>query len=294
MKNVNNTESLTIVIVLFKEPFDLINETLQKISSFNIIIIDNDDNHQLKKKILKEFKIHKYILNKKNNGFSAGYNQGMKLSTTEFTLVLGPDCLIYPKDINILVKKISLYQDALILSPTAYDNKNELTYSGGPLPENGNMDKFLELEGDVCVESTLGACMLFRTLDIQKYDLFFDENFFLYFSDVDLCRKIKILNKSIIQTKEAICVHQHGIIKIKNKFKKIYIRELNYTHDMLYYFFKVKNKQNLEFIRNYQKKIKSLYIQLVLRFFTFKYSDFIKIYSRLSGYNKFKSRYLNK
>ena len=294
MKNVNNTESLTIVIVLFKEPFDLINETLQKISSFNIIIIDNDDNHQLKEKILKEFKIQKYILNKKNNGFSAGYNQGMKLSTTEFTLVLGPDCLIYPKDINILVKKISLYQDALILSPTAYDNKNELTYSGGPLPENGNMDKFLELEGDVCVESTLGACMLFRTLDIQKYDLFFDENFFLYFSDVDLCRKIKILNKSIIQTKEAICVHQHGIIKIKNKFKKIYIRELNYTHDMLYYFFKVKNKQNLEFIRNYQKKIKSLYIQLVLRFFTFKYSDFIKIYSRLSGYNKFKSRYLNK
>ena len=294
MKNVNNTESLTIVIVLYKEPFDLINETLQNISGYNIIIIDNDDNHQLKKKILKEFKIHRYILNKENNGFSAGYNQGIKLSNTKFTLVLGPDCLISSKDINVLIKKISLYQDALIVSPTAYDKKNELTYSGGPLPENGKMDKFLELEGDACVESSLGACMLFRTLDIQKYDLFFDENFFLYFSDVDLCRKIKILNKSIIQTNEAVCIHQHGIIKIKNKFKKIYIREYNYTHDMLYYFFKIKNKQNLEIIRNFQKKIKSLYILLLLRFFTFKYSDFIKIYSRLSGYNKFKSRYLNK
>lgn len=294
MKNVNNTESLTIVIVLYKEPFDLINETLQNISGYNIIIIDNDDNHQLKKKILKEFKIHRYILNKENNGFSAGYNQGIKLSNTKFTLVLGPDCLISSKDINVLIKKISLYQDALIVSPTAYDKKNELTYSGGPLPENGKMDKLLELEGDACVESSLGACMLFRTLDIQKYDLFFDENFFLYFSDVDLCRKIKILNKSIIQTNEAVCIHQHGIIKIKNKFKKIYIREYNYTHDMLYYFFKIKNKQNLEIIRNFQKKIKSLYILLLLRFFTFKYSDFIKIYSRLSGYNKFKSRYLNK
>ncbi len=294
MKNVNNTESLTIVIVLYKEPFDLINETLQNISGYNIIIIDNDDNHQLKKKILKEFKIHRYILNKENNGFSAGYNQGIKLSNTKFTLVLGPDCLISSKDINVLIKKISLYQDALIVSPTAYDKKNELTYSGGPLPENGKMDKPLELVGDACVESSLGACMLFRTLDIQKYDLFFDENFFLYFSDVDLCRKIKILNKSIIQTNEAVCIHQHGIIKIKNKFKKIYIREYNYTHDMLYYFFKIKNKQNLEIIRNFQKKIKSLYILLLLRFFTFKYSDFIKIYSRLSGYNKFKSRYLNK
>ena len=294
MKNVNNTESLTIVIVLYKEPFDLINETLQYISGYNIIIIDNDDNHQLKKKILKEFKIHKYILNKENNGFSAGYNQGIKLSNTKFTLVLGPDCLISSKDINVLIKKISLYQDALIVSPTAYDKKNELTYSGGPLPENGKMDKLLELEGDACVESSLGACMLFRTLDIQKYDLFFDENFFLYFSDLDLCRKIKILNKSIIQTNEAVCTHQHGIIKIKNKFKKIYIREYNYTHDMLYYFFKIKNKQNSEIIRNFQKKIKSSYILLVFRFFTFKYSDFIKIYSRLSGYNKFKSRYLNK
>ena len=294
MKNVNNTESLTIVIVLYKEPFDLINETLQNISGYSIIIIDNDDNHQLKKKILKEFKIHRYILNKENNGFSAGYNQGIKLSNTKFTLVLGPDCLISSKDINVLIKKISLYQDALIVSPTAYDKKNELTYSGGPLPENGKMDKLLELEGDACVESSLGACMLFRTLDIQKYDLFFDENFFLYFSDVDLCRKIKILNKSIIQTNEAVCIHQHGIIKIKNKFKKIYIREYNYTHDMLYYFFKIKNKKNLEIIINFQKNIKSLYILLLLRFFTFKYSDFIKIYSRLSGYNKFKSRYLNK
>ena len=157
MKNVNNTESLTIVIVLYKEPFDLINETLQNISGYNIIIIDNDDNHQLKKKILKEFKIHRYILNKENNGFSAGYNQGIKLSNTKFTLVLGPDCLISSKDINVLIKKISLYQDALIVSPTAYDKKNELTYSGGPLPENGKMDKLLELEVDACVESSLGA-----------------------------------------------------------------------------------------------------------------------------------------
>ena len=84
------------------------------------------------------------------------------------------------------------------------------------------------------------------------------------------------------------------LLKYKISFKKIYIREYNYTHDMLYYFFKIKNKQNLEIIRNFQKKIKSLYILLLLRFFTFKYSDFIKIYSRLSGYNKFKSRYLNK
>ena len=64
---------------------------------------------------------------------------------------------------------------------------------------------------------------------------------FFCFSDDDLCRKIKLLNKSIVQTKEAVCIHQHGIIKVKNRYMKIYIREFNFTHDMLYYFHKTKN-----------------------------------------------------
>ena len=61
----------------------------------------------LKNKILKQFKIYKYILNKKNNGFSAGYNQGIKMSDTLYTLVLGPDCLITKEDIIILINKLS-------------------------------------------------------------------------------------------------------------------------------------------------------------------------------------------
>jgi N-acetylglucosaminyl-diphospho-decaprenol L-rhamnosyltransferase len=292
MQNVNNTKLLTIIIVLFKEPFDLINETLKHIKNYRLIIIDNANNHELKKKILERYKIYKYILNNKNNGFSAGYNQGLKISDTKFTLVLGPDCLISSRNINIMINKILIYKDALIVSPTAYNNKNELTYSGGPLPENGKKDEFLNLDGDVCVESSLGACMLFRTLDIKRYNLFFDENFFLYFSDDDLCRKVKLLNRSVIQIKDAVCIHQHGIIKVKNKFKKIYIREFNYTHDMLYYFYKIKNEQSYKIIRDFQRKTKSYFFLLVFRLLTFKYSDFIKIFSRWSGFYKFRSKYL--
>ena len=79
MINENNSKSITIVIVLFKESFEIINKTLEYIKNFKIIIIDNANNQDLKKKIIKKFQIYKYILNKKNNGFSAGYNQGIKL-----------------------------------------------------------------------------------------------------------------------------------------------------------------------------------------------------------------------
>ena len=114
MLNINDYNSVTVVIVLFKESFDLISRTLKKIKDYKIIIIDNANNHHLKKKILENYKIYKYLLNEKNNGFSAGYNQGIKLSSTKFTLVLGPDCLIkswvfFPRPKNPIVKVIAVH-----------------------------------------------------------------------------------------------------------------------------------------------------------------------------------------
>ena len=82
------------------------------------------------------------------------------------------------------------------------------------------------------------------------------------------------------------------IIKVKNKYFKIYIREFNFTHDMLYYFYKIKTEKSLEIVRKFKKKTKNFYVLLVIRFLTFRFLDVIKIYSRLSGFNKFKSRYL--
>ena len=69
-------KNLTVIIVLYKEPLELINKTLEKIKDLKIIIIDNDNNLELKSKILKIQNLQ-YILNNLNNGFSAGYNQGI-------------------------------------------------------------------------------------------------------------------------------------------------------------------------------------------------------------------------
>ena len=62
-------------------------------------------------------------------------------------------------EIKELVSKIN-YQDHLY-----YNENNQLTYTGGLLPENGEKDFPIELEGDICVENTLGACMFFRKKD---------------------------------------------------------------------------------------------------------------------------------
>ena len=56
MKNLNDNKNLTVIIVLYKEPFELINKTLEKIQDLKIIIIDNDNNLEIKTKILKNSK----------------------------------------------------------------------------------------------------------------------------------------------------------------------------------------------------------------------------------------------
>jgi N-acetylglucosaminyl-diphospho-decaprenol L-rhamnosyltransferase len=284
-----SNNSVTIIIVMYKESYDLISNTLEKIKNFRKIIIDNDGNKILKKKILSRFLIDEYILNKKNNGFSGGYNQGIKLSKTEFTLILGPDCVIFEKDINILVEKILHYSEALIVSPTSYDENNNLTYAGGPLPEYGEKNQILNIRGDTCVDNTLGACMLFKTEEFIKKNLFFDENFFLYFSDDDLCRRVRIENRSIIQIFEAKCVHQHGNLKVKNIYSKTFIREYNYFFDNLYYYYKVNKHQLL--IDSFKKKLPKLILQLFLKAITFQFLAVVKNFSKILAYYRFKRNF---
>ena len=275
---------ITISIVLYKEDYELISRTLKPINSFKKIIIDNAGNLDLKQKIESNFKIDEYILNKKNSGFSAGYNQAVKLCKTKYSLILGPDCIISEKDILLLMKEFLSYENCFLVSPTSYDENMNLTYARGKLPENDLKDQVLKLSGNACVEATLGACMLLKTKEFIEIGSF-DENFFLYFSDDDLCRRVKKKNKSVIQIYGAKCIHQHGSVKVKNKFKKVFLREYNYSFDKLYYFYKI-NRHN-ELIEAYKKKIPLYFIRVLAKIFTFKFLDAIKFFSRILAYFRF-------
>ena len=50
MNKKNVDTEITIVIVIYKESFDLISKTLTSLKSFKVIIIDNDNNYEFKKK----------------------------------------------------------------------------------------------------------------------------------------------------------------------------------------------------------------------------------------------------
>ena len=245
-------DKITVIIVLFEEEINLIFRCLENVKNYKIIIVDNAGNISLKKKIEEKFKIYIYILNKKNYGYTKAANQAIRQCDTEYILMFQADGLISNKDISILLKSHKKYEDCFVTSPTSYDKDSKLSYNGGCLPEKNLGMDVLNLEGDVCVETVLGSIILFKKKDILELGLF-DENFFLYYLDFELCRRIINRKKSIIQIFDAKAQHDHGEIKVKNFLKKIFIRNYNFTFDELYYFFKI-NKHH-EKTRQLKKKI---------------------------------------
>ena len=275
---------VTIIIILFEEKKDLLFKCLENIKNFKIIIIDNAGNSNLKLEVEKNFAIQKYILNKKNYGFTKSANQAIKLCDTDYILNINADCLIKEKDILLLIKSHQKYKGCFITSPTFYDDNLKLTYNGGYFDEKNLSKETLDLEGDVCVDKVLGSAILFKNKDIKEIG-FFDENFFLYYEDDDLCRKIKKKNMSVIQIYNAKAQHMHGHSKVKNLLKRTFIKNYHFTYDELYYYFKI--NMHHEKYRKLKKKLANYIIKLIINFIIFRFTRSVYYFSIIKAFYDF-------
>ncbi len=266
-------KEITVLIILYKEKYEMISGCLKNLKNFKVIIIDNDNNIDLKKKVCDNFDIYKYILNKKNVGFASGAAQGVLECTTSHMLFLTADCYLPEEGISLLYEAKKKYSNTLITSPTFYDQNHNLTYNGGPLPENGFKDHPLKLEGDACVEAVITTAILFEIDEIKKIGSI-DKNFFIYFQDDELSRRIRVQKKAIIQVFNSKAIHNHGTLKIDSKLKAIFVRNFHFTYDELYYYFK--NRTHLKIFKKLKKK-------------SFKY--FFKIFFNLLIFRVHKSTY---
>ena len=285
MNKFNNLRDLiTVVVILYKEDVGTVKNCLENIKNFKVIIIDNANDNNLKKKLCNDYKFYKYILNKKNIGFASAAHQGVNECNSDYIFFLTADCLISEESIILLLETKKKYNDCYITSPTFYDEKNNLTYNGGPLPENGNKSLPLKLEGDTCVEAVITTAILFKVDEIKKIGSI-DSNFFIYFQDDELCRRIKENKKSVIQVYNSKAKHVHGNLKINNRYKRIFVRNFHFTFDELYYYFK--NNTHHKILNVTRKKIYKYFIKIFLNLILLRFEKSIYYFSKTLAYLKF-------
>ena len=177
----NNFEkNITFVIVSFKSSH-IIEKCIQSINSnIKIIVVENSDNVVVKKYLENKFLNVEVIITKQNLGYGKGNNFGISKVNTQYAFILNPDAILEKNCLSELSKaQINLKDDFTILAPNLSNN-----YGYFSSPKNNLQNEILE------VDYVKGFAILINLKKIN-FDKIFDENFFLFLEEIDLCKRIK-------------------------------------------------------------------------------------------------------
>ncbi len=224
----SNDGKLTIIVVNFNSGHFL-KRCLESIENnkgtldVKIIAVDNASND--KSIILaKKTKIaDEYILNKENIGFGKANNQALEKLNTEFVLILNPDVEIKRGILEGMTDymKQNLNVGAATCEIELSNGKIDLTaHRGFPTPWAsllymlGNdalyhMSK-KDMETIHEVDAITGAFFLTRKSVLDKAG-FFDERFFMFAEDIDLCLRIKKAGYKVMYIPQFKVIHSKGV-----------------------------------------------------------------------------------
>jgi len=197
--------------------------------TYEVIVVDNasTDNSQ---NLAREFPHVRWIQNEENVGFTRANNQGIALSQGRFICFLNPDTVLHPNALVTLVQYLQAHPDVGIVGP-------QLQYPDGTLQPSRY--RFPTLMTSLMESTPLawawpsnpwnrlyhysdrspkhthevdwlnGACLVVRRDVIDTVGPF-DEGFFMYSEELDLCRRAKDAGWQIVYMPDALVTHYEG------------------------------------------------------------------------------------
>ena len=186
-------QNLTVIIVTFRSE-NVIHNCIQSIDSdIKVLVVDNSNSKEFKENIENKYKNVSCILSEKNSGMGAGNNLGIKNIKTDFAFILNPDVILEPNSINNLIEESQKLESFGIISPIEV-NKDYPNYK---LIDSSK--KNIDLKEPFKVKSVDGYSMLINLKRLNQIDNFyyFDENFFMYLENDDLCKRLNNKNENI-------------------------------------------------------------------------------------------------
>lgn len=189
----------------------------------HVVIVDNastDDTVARFKQALPHARI---LTNDQNRGFGAANNRAIWAAETEFVLLLNPDCIITPAAVRTMIDTAARYPGSSAIGPQLTGRKGHLDLSYC-MRASGWPTRGPAAEGELSVGFLSGACMLIRRDAMRKIQGF-DESFFLYQEDSDLCIRLQKQCGELILAPSARVVHlSRGSSGGRGRFKAEYIR----------------------------------------------------------------------
>lgn len=234
---------ISIITVNYNQPIvtlDFLNSVQANtvIDDVEIILVDNGCEEDHEKSFKAVYPELVYLRSDKNLGFAGGNNLATKFAKGEFLLFLNNDTEISPNLTDVLIHELESNHSIGIISPLIkyFDEPSVIQYAGFT-PMNyltcrnkgiGSMDVD---EGQYDIDSREtgychGAAMMCRRSDLEEIGSM-EENFFLYYEELDWCEKFIRAGKKIWFTGKTCIYHKESMSVGKESGIKTYFMTRN-------------------------------------------------------------------
>ena len=221
---------LSIIIVNFNTT-KLVLDCLNSIEknklkvNFEVIVVDNGSREKEIRK-LDTFKTdeftYKLIKNHTNLGYAKANNIGINVSTGEYLLLLNSDTIVTPNSLDVLLDDAENLKNAGVVAPKLINLDGTSQGSVMKFPTLVNAIKEFWLgkkglfglyspKGDGCmeVEAVVGAAFLITPTARKQVGLL-NERYFMYFEDLDYCRRVNEKGLKVYYCPTSVVIHYHG------------------------------------------------------------------------------------
>jgi GT2 family glycosyltransferase len=196
---------------------------------------------QHENRLKSEYQSVHMIYNADNLGYSKAVNQGLIKSSGEHILMLNPDVIIQPETVRILIRQLTTHEKIAAIAP-------QLRFmDGGIQPSCRRFPRKLNIVAEITgfqklfhhllplndwhmrdfdhrstrtVDQPQGAFLLTKKAILRSVGLL-DERFFMFFSDVDWCRRVNQHNGSILFCAETWAMHAKGASIYQNRAQMV-------------------------------------------------------------------------
>ena len=217
---------ITASIVLFNNDFEILKKTVNSFLNTSIkkklYLIDNSNSNKLEA-FFKSPEIENLFVGK-NIGFGAAHNLVLNKISSNFHLILNPDIVFSPGVISSLIAALHENPNVAFVTPKVQYPSIKLQYICrkhptlfGLLNRKLKISKehffnreyrYRDLQKPFYPDFIHGCFMLFKTTDLLNLKGF-DERFFLYMEDADICRRIDEIGKKKLYYPKVEIIHHH-------------------------------------------------------------------------------------
>ncbi len=283
-----NLQDLTVIILTYNTQEKILFECLGSIDkNVNILIVENSNDFKHKNLVIKNFPNTKVICSGENLGYGKGNNFGIKHVSTDYILILNPDVICDQNFFSNILDVVNEAKDFSIIGCQYL--KDKIFMPAGFFNRKKNKtfaEKFKsnEIETLSRVDWVTGCSLLINLKRFKNKEIF-DENFFLYFEEFDLCKSLNKIDEKIYSSSK-LKIHHLGFKSSlgensKENLKKVNLKNWHYMWSSFYFY-----KKNYNFFYAFFKlsgKLLKSFFKMIFYTMIFKKENKDKYYYRFLG-----------